>query len=72
MKQSNKQMTKFSLTASVTISISTTVEAETLEEAIEKSKDREIESYNHNYLQHEDVWVSDVYDGEPMEIVENK
>ena len=66
-------MKKFNLTAQVTISISTTVEAETLEGAIEISKGREIQKANNwnTEEQAEEVWISDDFDGEPQNIHED-
>lgn len=63
---------KYNLIANVTISIYTTVEAESLEEAIQISKERRIESYHWgDKSQSENVWVSDEFDGEPTNIIEN-
>ncbi len=65
---------KYELNATVTISISTIVEAETLKEAIEIAESRGIE-VAHNWdseTQSEDVWVSSDFDGEPQNIHESK
>lgn len=60
---------KFNLSAEVTISIYTIVEAETLEEAIELSGEREIETGQFNTEeQRESAWVADDYDGVPQNI----
>ena len=64
-------MRTFKLNASVTISIYTEIEAETLEEAIEKSYERSIEAYQWgDSEQSKEVWISDEYDGEPQGIRE--
>jgi hypothetical protein len=57
-------MAKFKLTGLITVSVYTTVEADTLEEAISIAKERDIESYNYGTLNQDyDVWVNDGYDG---------
>lgn len=62
-------MPKFGLEAKVTISIYTTVEADTLEEAIQLAEDREIENYSfHERGQSDRCWVSDDFDGMPVGI----
>jgi len=64
-------MKEFNLTAKVTISISTTVEAKTLEEAIEIAEQRHIEHHNwRDEDQEKEAWVSSEYDGEPYNIEE--
>lgn len=65
-------MSKFNLSAKVTISIYTEVEAETLEEAIKIAEEREIEKYE--WGDEDQVlrcWINDEYDGEPFEITED-
>ena len=64
-------MKTYYLSAKVTISIYTKVEADTLEDAIEKSEDRQIEhaEFNSEY-QETQAWVADEYDGEPQDIQE--
>ena len=62
-------MAKFNLTAEVTISIYTEVEATDLDEAIAIAESREIERYHWgDKTQHESVWVSQEYDGIPQNI----
>lgn len=62
---------KYKLTAKVTISIYTEVEADSLEEAILISEDRSIESDNwSDKTQNQDVWVYEDIDGEPYDIIE--
>jgi hypothetical protein len=64
-------MKTFNLYATVTISLYTQVEAETLEEAIEKSEQRSIEkSAWGDKEQKKEVWVAGEYDGEPTDINE--
>ena len=64
-------MKTFRLTAQVTISIYTEVEAETLKEAIELSGDRSIEPYDYgNDVQCEESWIAEEYDGEQSKIQE--
>ena len=71
MKYLNKMKT-YRLQAEVLISVYTEVEAETLEQAIELSQDRDIETYHFNDKnQARGVWVSDRYDGEPENIKES-
>lgn len=65
-------MKKFKLTATVTISIYTEVEAENLEEAILISEDRSIESYDYGFKSKcEEVWIAEEYDGSPLKIEES-
>lgn len=64
-------MPKFKLEGRVKISIYTTVEADTLEEAIEIAKCRDIEQYSYGEkVQSDRVWVSDDFDGFPVDITE--
>jgi hypothetical protein len=64
-------MAQFNLSGTVTVSIYTEVEAETLEEAIEIAKGRNIEKSRWGDKHQEtQVWVTDDYDGEPMNIEE--
>ena len=66
-------MKKFTLYATITIGIYTEVEAETLEEAIEISKEREIEQAAWGDTeQKQRCWVSDEYDGTPENICEDE
>lgn len=58
-------MAKFKLTGMVTVSVVTEVEAETLEQAIEIAKTRDIERYS--WLDKDlpnEGWVNKNYDGE--------
>lgn len=61
-------MKTFELSATVNISISTKVEAETLEEAIEIAKNREIEASDFNGENENEAWISSEYDGMPQNI----
>ncbi len=63
-------MAKFNLSAVVTISVSTTVEADTLEEAIEIAGRRTIEVAQNSDMetQMESVWISEEFDGEVQRI----
>ena len=64
-------MKTYQLSALVTVSIYTKIEAESLEEAIEKSKEREIQKFVYgNSGQSEECWVCDDFDGEPKSITE--
>ena len=64
-------MKEFNLSATVTISLTTTVEAETLAEAIKIAQDRSIESAEwRSDEQQKEVWVSGEYDGSPENIKE--
>ena len=64
-------MPKFNLTASVTISVYTDVEAETLEKAIEIAKKRDITNYKWgDKEQVNQSWISDEFDGSPINIQE--
>jgi len=66
-------MKTFNLIATVTISIHTEVEAETLEKAIKEAEERSIEHYEHNYTrQRKEVWVSDEFDGMVTNIEEEQ
>ena len=61
----------FNLSATVTISIYTEVEAENLEQAKEIAKSRHIEASSWgDKKQKQGAWVADEYDGEPMNISE--
>jgi hypothetical protein len=63
----------FKLSGTVTISVYTEVEADTLEQAVEIAKERDIEqSYWHQVDQSKGVWVNDEYDGEVQQIEEIK
>jgi hypothetical protein len=62
-------MKEFILSGQVTISVYTKVKADTLEEAIEKAYERDIESaqWGHDEQEYRS-WISDEYDGEVCEI----
>lgn len=63
---------KFKLTANVTISVYTEVEADTLEEAIEIGKERELMGITQTGCDTEkDAWLCDELDGTPENIVVN-
>jgi len=62
-------MQTFILSGEVTISVYTSVEAETLEEATQKSENRPVESAQWGHKdQKDEAWVSDEYDGEVQNI----
>ncbi len=64
-------MRKFKLTGMVTVSVYTEVEADTLEQAIEIAKQRDIEKYQWSDTeQSSDAWVNEDYDGEVHSIDE--
>ena len=63
-------MKTYKLNAKVTISLETTVEAESLEKAIEIANDRSIEASNWDSSNNKEAWCSDEYDGEPYDICE--
>lgn len=64
-------MKTFELSATVTISIFTAVEAETLEEAIKIAEERHIEVAEYDSTeQQKQCWVSEEYDGSPQNIKE--
>jgi len=64
-------MGKYTLTANVTISIYTEVEANSLEEAIKIAQDRDIETTQHRAdEQIKEFWCADEYDGTPQNISE--
>lgn len=67
-------MKTFDLSAKVTIGIYTTVEANSLEEAIEIAEKRHIETawLNSSSRQAKEVWVSEGFDGMPVNIKEDK
>ena len=63
----------FTLSAEVSVSIYTEVEAETLTDAINIAQERSIDSSRWNdKTQLREVWVSDEYDGEPQNITNNE
>lgn len=65
-------MKVFNLSAEVTISIYTKVEAETIEQAIEIAENRSIERYRWGDKQQSSkAWISDEYDGLPTDIHES-
>ena len=54
---------KFELSAKVTISMQTEVEADTLEEAIEIAKERDIEMYEYGHIQYNTkTWIADEFE----------
>ena len=60
---------KFNLTAQVTISVYTEVEAETIEEAIEIAQERELMGITRTGVDTEqDTWLCDELDGMPENI----
>lgn len=63
-------MKKFELTAKITITAFTTIEAETLEEAIEKANNRYdmMSIASNNADTPDDVWMIEELDGMPYEI----
>jgi len=64
-----KNMKKFNLYGTVTISIYTEVEANSIEEAKEIAERRSIEGYRWgDKTQKQQAWVADEYDGEPNNI----
>jgi diphthamide biosynthesis methyltransferase len=64
-------MRKFKLAGMVTVSVYTEVEADTLEQAIEIAKQRDIEKYQWSDTeQSSDAWVNEEYDGEVHSIDE--
>jgi len=65
-------MATFDLEGKVTISVYTTVEADSFEEALEIAASREVETLEWGDLnQEERVWVSDDFDGEVYDIIED-
>lgn len=64
-------MGTFNLTATVTISIYTKVEANTLKEAIKIAEERNIEQADWFGDIEKHAWVSDEFDGEPQNIRED-
>jgi hypothetical protein len=70
-KESN--MAKFLMSAAVTVSAYTEVEAETLEEAIEIASDRTCElSFNGCGYEADDCWLIEYADGSPYDITGEK
>lgn len=62
-------MKKFNLSAKITISLYTSIEAETIEEAIEIAKERETMQIINDCSYNEDsVWMASDMDGEPYDI----
>lgn len=63
-------MKEYNLTAKVTISIYTTVEANSLEEAIEIAKEREEIEKSHwgEAYKAKEMWLTDDFDGTPFDI----
>lgn len=63
---------KYKLTAKMTISVYTEVEADSLEEAIKIAEDRDYMSIASNGADSEESeWMCDELDGYPFEIMEN-
>lgn len=58
-------MPQYNLSAMVTVSAYTVVEADTLEEAIEISKKREVVNQAVGGCSENDMWIVDEIDGEP-------
>jgi hypothetical protein len=66
-------MEEYLISAKVTVSVYTKVEAETLEEAIEIAKDRTPMSVTSNGGDNEEEnWMLDEIDGEPFDLHEEK
>lgn len=63
-------MKTFNLTAKVTISIYTEVEADTLKEAIRIAEGRDIEQGEFDGENKSDAWISDEFDGEVQNVQE--
>ena len=65
-------MKSFKLTGEVTISVYTTVEADSLEQAVDIATSRDIERGTWNDKnQDKYAWISDEYDGEVFNIEES-
>jgi hypothetical protein len=66
-------MANYKLSATVTISIYTNVEADSLEEAIAIAENRGIEQYNWSDKdQSNDIWVAEEFDGMATNIKEEQ
>ncbi len=66
-------MKEYKLNGNVTISIYTTVEANSLKEAIEVAEDRNIEVYEWGLkYQRNEAWVAEEYDGTPKNITDEE
>jgi hypothetical protein len=64
-------MKEFNLSGMVTVSVYTTVKANSLEEAVKIAKERDIERYNWGDKEQSlDAWVNEGYDGEVFNIEE--
>jgi hypothetical protein len=61
-------MKKFSLSAKVTISVYTEVEAETPEDAVNIANKREVEDSEFRGENKNIAWISDEFDGVPFDI----
>lgn len=60
---------KYILSAAVTVSAYTKIEADSLDEAIERARDREVVlHYNGSGTDPEEEWCVESADGEPMDI----
>jgi len=68
MEQGKKKTYK--LVGTVTVSIYTEVEANTLEEAIQIAQDRSIEKSQYKDTRFDEFWLNDEYDGEVSNIKE--
>jgi hypothetical protein len=64
-------MKEFNLSGMVTVSVYTTVKANSLEEAVKIAKERDIERHNWGDKEQSlDAWVNEGYDGEVFNIEE--
>ena len=64
-------MTKFNLTASITVSVYTVVEAETIEKAIIIAEDRDVEKLEYGQKEaSKHSWVNDELDGSVFNITQ--
>jgi hypothetical protein len=62
-------MKEFNLSGMVTVSVYTTVKANSLEEAVKIAKERDIERHNWGDKEQSlDAWVNEGYDGEVFNI----
>ena len=72
METKHREMKEFLISAKVTISVYTRVQAETLEEAIEIANDRSPMAIIANGGDNEyDNWMADEIDGEPFDLQED-
>jgi len=64
-------MKEFNLSGKVTISVYTTVIANSLEEAIEIARERDVEKYHWGDMEaFKENWINEEYDGEVFDIEE--